>query len=152
MKNFEHYLKHFRWLKTKEISTYLCTFRPGQFVPVQGILYMPPSTNIEERNRAKTQSAVVFILLTQASVHENFWYVYSYRRRSKMCAAVYKRFSSSARRKLISFSVGILHKNASVKMCHSFFNNGISIKLSSLPYCQMSFQSSKNAQNIYFAA
>ena len=139
-------------MKTKEISTYSCTFFLQQPFFVQGKLYTLPSTNIEERNSAKTQSAVVFILLPQASVHEKFIYIYSYRRRSKMCAAVKKRFSSSARRRSITFSFCTLHKNASVKMCHSTFNDGISVKLSSLPYCQMSFQSSKNAQNIYFAA
>ena len=140
-------------MKTKEISTYSCTFSPLQLPDWRHLkLTMPPSTNIEERNSAKTQSAVVFISLPQASVHEKFIYIYSYRRRSKMCAAVKKRFSSSARRRSITFSFGTLHKNASVKMCHTIFNDGISVKLSSLPYCQMSFQSSKNVQNIYFAA
>ena len=72
----------------------------------------------------KTQSAAVFILLTQASG------IYNNRQRSKMCAAVQRGFTSSARRKLTTFSVGSLYKNASVKMCLSFFDNGILIKLS----------------------
>ena len=92
--------------KTREISTYSCTFSTLQAPGLgQGKVGAMPSTNIEERNRAKTQSAVVFISLTQASVNEKFWYIYinynyiiiiyinyNYiiinRRRSKMCAAV----------------------------------------------------------------
>ena len=72
----------------------------------------------------KTQSAAVFILLTQASG------IYNNRQRSKMCAAVQRGFTSSARRKLTTFSLGTLYKNASVKMCLSFFDNGILIKSS----------------------
>ena len=72
----------------------------------------------------KTQSAAVFILLTQASG------IYNSRQRSKMSAAAQRGFTSSARRKLTTFSLGTLYKNASVKMCLSFFDNGILIKLS----------------------
>ena len=51
-------------LKMKEISTYSCTFFSLQFPDaLQEGLEKPPSTNIEDRNSAKTQSAVVFILL-----------------------------------------------------------------------------------------
>ena len=64
-------------LKTKEISTYSRTSFPLQAPGAkQGRLSMMPSTNIKERNRAKTQSAVVFISLTKVSVNEKFWYIY----------------------------------------------------------------------------
>ena len=66
-------------MKTKEISTYSCTFSPLQLPDVrQREFSITPSTNIGERNSAKTQSAVVFILLPQASVHEKFIYIYIY--------------------------------------------------------------------------
>ena len=62
-------MKHFRWIKPQEICTYLCTIFPCN--PHSDWEEKPtlPSTNIEERNSAKTQSAEVFILLTQASGH-----------------------------------------------------------------------------------
>ena len=68
-------MKHFRWIEKERdfyLFMYFFTLQPSVG---QTLIGMPPSTNIEERNRAKTQSAVVFILLTQAPVHEKFWYI-----------------------------------------------------------------------------
>ena len=57
-------MKHLRWIETQNISSYLCTIFPVQSALRLGGKPMLSSTNIEERNSAKT------------------------RRRSKMCAAV----------------------------------------------------------------
>ena len=62
-------MKHFRWIKPQEICTYLCTIFPVQSTLRLGGKPTLPTTNIEERNSAKTQRAEVFILLTQASGH-----------------------------------------------------------------------------------
>ena len=69
-------MKHFRWIKPQEICTYLCAIFPVQSALRLGGKLTLPSTNIEERNRAKTQSAVVFIPLTKVSVNEKFWCIY----------------------------------------------------------------------------
>ena len=62
-------MKHLRWIETQNISSYLCTIFPVQSALRLGGKPMLSSTNIEERNSAKTQSAEVFILQTQASGH-----------------------------------------------------------------------------------
>ena len=67
-------MKHFRWIENERDFYLFMYFFTLQGFPLQNI-GMPPLINIEERNRAKTQSAVVFILLTQAPVHEKFWYI-----------------------------------------------------------------------------
>ena len=68
-------MKHFRWIENERDFYLFMYFFTLQGFLVQTSTFMLPSTNIEERNRAKTKSAVVFILLTQAPVHEKFWYI-----------------------------------------------------------------------------